>query len=659
MKLAFLSVALISLVVVTDARAADRAPDWLRTAAAAPDTPPASGASRAANTGAVVLLDEIAVSIAADGKVTTVRRYAARVRTADGKAAARADEVYMTDSDRVRSVRGWLLVGEATTELRESDAVDAAASPDDVYNDVRVRMLDASARATPGAVFGAEIVTESRSTFLQFEWVLQEGWAVALARRTLTLPAGWTATAITFNHAPLEASTTAGAQTWELRGLTALADEPLSPALTDLAPRLAVTVQPAAGASGVTFRSWSEVGAWTAALASVTAPAEAPVAAKARELTAAASSEGDKIAAIARFVQGLQYISIQTGVGRGGGYKPHAPSQVLARGYGDCKDKANLMRALLSAVGVESHLVLIYSGDRRYVRREWPSPQQFNHCIIAIVLSQPAPAWTTLAHPKAGRLLFFDPTDPHGALGDLPDAEQGSLALIAMPAGDDIVMAPSNPADQQGASHEIDARLEASGRLTARFTFSWRGQAAVDQRARAATLSATEYREAFELRVRQSLRGATVANLQTRDDRLARQFTVTLEAEAPAAVESVAALLVLSTPRSGTLPLPSLDTDTRQLPIELWSYRFTERLRLTLPDGIAVDELPEPVSLERPMGRYERRWRVEGNRLSSERSLQLVELRAPASAARDVRAFVRDVRDADSQPPVLKRLAGR
>jgi hypothetical protein len=172
-------------------------------------------------------------------------------------------------------------------------------------------------------------------------------------------------------------------------------------------------------------------------------------------------------------------------------------------------------------------------------------------------------------------------------------------------------------------------------------------------------LSAAEYRSLFEGRVRQSLPGAAISNLQTRDDRAARTFTVTLDAAAESAMETVAAMLVLSTPRAGTLPLPTLDTDARRLPIELWSYRFAERLRLTLGDGLAVDELPAPVSLDRAIGRYERRWRLEGRTLSSERMLHLVELRAPASAARDVRAFVREVRDADAEPPVLKRTAAK
>jgi transglutaminase-like putative cysteine protease len=47
---------------------------------------------------------------------------------------------------------------------------------------------------------------------------------------------------------------------------------------------------------------------------------------------------------------------------------------VLARNYGDCKDKAALMRALLKAAGIDSYAVIIYSGDRHFVRPEWPGP---------------------------------------------------------------------------------------------------------------------------------------------------------------------------------------------------------------------------------------------------------------------------------------------
>ncbi len=640
----------LTLAACIPATAAERVPDWLRTVAA---VPAAAGSSTAAAGDATVLLDETTVTIAPDGRLTIEQRYAARIHSADGKASARARAVYLTDSDRVRAARGWLLGGEKASELQAADIVDVAASFDDVYNEVRVRALDASARATPGVVFGAEISVESRSILLQFEWSLQDRAAVDLARRTLRLPAGWTATSVTFNHAPLTPTVSGGAYTWHVRDLPEIRAEAMAPALSDLAPRLAISVHPASGAPGVTFRTWSDVSAWAASLADLSAAIEPAVVAKATELTASAGTEAGKIAAIARYVQGLQYISIQTGMGRGGGYRPRAPGLVLARGYGDCKDKANLMRALLSAVGIRSHLVLIYSGDRRYVRRDWPSPQQFNHCIIAIALTEASPAWTTLAHPEAGRVLFFDPTDPHGALGDLPDSEQGSLALLALPGGSDLVAAPTNAAELEG-DHTIEATLLSGGRLSGRVSLTWRGQAAVDARARLTTLSATEFRDVLEARFRQLLPGAEVRQVETRDDRALRAVTVTFQIEAPSVARSLGGLVVVTPVSAAVLTLPELDSDPRRHPIDLTGYRYRERVRIALPGGFAVDELPAPVALERSAGKYARQWRVEGGRLESERTLDLAEVRLPAGSAAEVRAFTREVREADAQPIVLK-----
>ncbi|HMS39500.1 MAG TPA: hypothetical protein PKE69_04685, partial [Pyrinomonadaceae bacterium] len=74
--------------------------------------------------------------------------------------------------------------------------------------------------------------------------------------------------------------------------------------------------------------------------------------------------------------------------------------------------------------------IAIYSGEPNYVRAEWASPSQFNHCIIAVKISDTTQAASVITHPKLGRLLIFDATDPFTTVGDLPDHEQGSYALI-------------------------------------------------------------------------------------------------------------------------------------------------------------------------------------------------------------------------------------
>ena len=101
-----------------------------------------------------------------------------------------------------------------------------------------------------------------------------------------------------------------------------------------------------------------------------------------------------------------------------------------ARNYGDCKDKATLMRALLKAVGIDSYLVTISADDRTFVRQERASPGQFNHAIIAVKVSDAVTLPTVIADSPLGRLLVFDPTDRITPVGSLPVEEQGSYALV-------------------------------------------------------------------------------------------------------------------------------------------------------------------------------------------------------------------------------------
>ena len=133
---------------------------------------------------------------------------------------------------------------------------------------------------------------------------------------------------------------------------------------------------------------------------------------------------------MAEFAQKIRYVSISTNLSRGGGYVPHTADAVLKAAYGDCKDKSNLLRAMLKSAGVDSYMVSIYSGNPRFTQEEFPSPSQFNHAILAIRVPDAVTLPAAFTHPEVGRLLLFDPTDAHVAFGFIPSHEQNSRALL-------------------------------------------------------------------------------------------------------------------------------------------------------------------------------------------------------------------------------------
>ena len=636
---------IIALLLAATPSSAAEAPSWLRQAVV--DTGSVSSH-------AVVLLDDHEITITEDGKLRTRRRYAVRVNSEDGRDAALLRHVYINPGGKVRDIRGWMIrAGGGLQELRDDYAVDVAAVNNDVYNEVRVRAIGAIRDVRAREVFAAEIETEERLLFAQLEWPLQERWPVRLARRSLRLPAGWRASSVTFNAAALQPTSESGSLVWEARDLPEIAEEPGMPPRSALAARLAVSLYGPSGsrASGQ-FESWEEVAEWLRALSDPSAQPGEAVTTKAGELTANMRTDFDRVRAIGRYVQSVQYVSIQTGLGRGGGYQPRPPALVLTRNYGDCKDKASLMRAMLTAVGVRSYLVSIYSGDRDYVRAEWPSPQQFNHAIIAVSLREMPEGASTIEHETLGRLLMFDPTDEHIPVGELPLHEQGSLALIVAKGGG-LRRMPVAPVDRHGIERTIDASLDAKGGVVAKVRETLRGADAARGRAERHAVDSATYRQHVERNLARLLPGARVTALEARTED-ASFMTTEVTIRSPSHAQMTGNLMIVK-PLIGADHLAMPAASSRGYPFVQEPIRREETVRLTLPTGMVVDEVARPVTIEDTFGRYALDYRVEDGTIVVRRTLAIpLSAIAPADQPR-LREFLGRIRSADQSPIVLVR----
>ena len=133
-----------------------------------------------------------------------------------------------------------------------------------------------------------------------------------------------------------------------------------------------------------TFTDWKQVARWYAKLQGERMAIDDSVRKKADELVKGADTPTEKARRLYDFVaRNIRYVSISLGVGR---YQPHAASDVLQNGYGDCKDKHTLFSSLLRAEGIQSYPVLIHSS--RKLDADVPSPSQFDHVITAARLGK-------------------------------------------------------------------------------------------------------------------------------------------------------------------------------------------------------------------------------------------------------------------------------
>lgn len=647
---------ILCLVLVgssTAALAGDEVPVWLQQAAAQ------KAPAYEKNVPAVVLHKEANVSVSQEGRIVTTTTYAVRILTREGRSEAVAREGYLTDAGKVREMKAWLIRPDGSVKRYGKDeTADVAGSVNDVYNEYRVKLIIAEDDADAGMVFGYQVVSEDNSVFTQFDWDFQDNLPTLSSRYTLALPSGWRASSVVFNHPKIEPAISGSTYTWELRNLSFIEDEPGSPRLSNLVPRLAVNYFPATGAKipGRTFESWADVARWLHELEAPQATVDDALTAKVRSLTANAKTELEKIQAIGQYVQNIRYISIQTGVGRGGGYRPHSAVEVFAKSYGDCKDKANLMRAMLKVIGIESYLVSIYSGDPGYVREEWPSPQQFNHCIIAVKVSPETNAATIVEHAALGRLLIFDATDENTPVGDLPDHEQGSLALIDAKEAGALLRMPITPPEANRLERQAEVTLSPEGAITATVRERSMGQSAVDERRLFRRLSRPEYNQTIEGWITRGAAGAKLSKVEPADSSAEGRFALDVEFTAGSYAQLMQQRLLVFKPaivsRRDSL---FLTKSSRTHPVILDSHAYTETVRIKLPEGFEVDELPDALKLDTPFGNYASTYEVKDGQLVFTRTMTQRASTIPAAQYASVRNFYERIRAAEQSPVVLAK----
>jgi tetratricopeptide (TPR) repeat protein len=151
----------------------------------------------------------------------------------------------------------------------------------------------------------------------------------------------------------------------------------------------------------------------------------------AEQITADSSAREEKIASIVAYLnREIRYTGIEFDRAS---IIPHTPSETLDHRYGDCKDKAALLVALLRSLDIPAYVALLAIGDRLDVPQDQPGLGLFDHAIVYVPGS-----------PEH----WIDATDVHARLGELPQRDRGRLALITDPLSTGLSRIPwATPAD--------------------------------------------------------------------------------------------------------------------------------------------------------------------------------------------------------------------
>jgi len=386
-------------------------------------TPRVSGTDEARSNGIAVLLEEQGFRYDAEGRETTVYRRIYRVLTEGGAEITDTIGAHWSPWHQERPVlRARVIHADGEVHLLDPDAAVVQGAPEPgqkVYSDARELVAP-----LPSIEVGAivEFVVEisehrpfcpagrSHIAMLEFD----EPAAVALT--WIEQPA----------KAPFE---------WVLHGDAEI--ERLDERMDDGARRRSFVARDRPGwewvegylppdARSVPMLEYSTATSWADVAQSYLGPVEEALSA---EDTSTAiqplldeALAGDDPASleradlVSRLLASLRSRVRYTGLNLGdAAIVPRSPAVTLERAYGDCKDQATLLVALLDAVGIEAHVALVTTGPGTDQMHEMPGLDGFDHAIVVIPGDEP---------------MWIDPAAELVPPGELPSMDQDRLALV-------------------------------------------------------------------------------------------------------------------------------------------------------------------------------------------------------------------------------------
>jgi len=643
------------LACAPQALASGDAPQWMHALVNAPLP------SYDEKTDAVLLYSETNVTVISNDKIRTQVRAAYKILRPNGRRHGTV-EVNFNPQKRIKSLHAWCIPAQGRDyEVKDKDAIERSSSADggELISDAKYKSLRIPA-ADPGNIVGYEFEVEEQPFFLQDIWSFQEADPVRESHYSLQLPPGWEYKVSWLNH-PEVKPTQSGSNSWQwtVNDVKEIRKEPFMPPFDGVAGQMIVSFFTSSGGPALnTNTDWDMMGKWYSNLVGERIDASAEIKQQVVTLTASKTSPLLKMQAIAAFVQhDIRYVAIELGIG---GFQPHPAPDVFAHRYGDCKDKATLVRSMLREIGVESYHVVI-NAERGSVTRDMPAHNGFNHVITAIKLPDglaDSSLIATMQHPKLGKLLFFDPTNELIPFGQLPGYLQANYGLLVTRDGGELIELPQQPSTMNSIRRTAALTLDPTGTLKGEVKEMRLGERASEERWRLRTVTKdTDRIKPIEELLANSLASfhlthASLINLQQTD----QPFGFNYSFESPNYAKNAGNLLLVRPRVIGNKGSGFLETkEPRKFPVEFEGpARDTDTFEITIPPGYVVDDLPPAVDADYGFASYHSKTVVNGNVVDYTRTFEVKELSVPVSKADDLRRFYRIIAGDERNTVVLK-----
>lgn len=630
----------------------DSVPDWVK-AAVGQSLPPIPHSAKA-----VVLLQETTYTVAPNGQATTHVRSVVKILRPQGREYG-YPVVWFDKDSKVLSMHVWSIDPAGHEYALKDNEIREISPPGEggeLYSDDKAKVADPPGR-DPGGVVAYEYEKRNRPYLAETNWFFQDELPRVNQSFTLVLPPGYTYSTTWAHHEKVDGADFENHHyRWEMNHEPAIDLErvPMSPATEALTARMAVHYA-GPGLAEPQDGTWQGIGEWYATLEGDRLGASPDIVAKATDLTSGKTDFYDRAEAIGDYVQGkIRYFAIEMGIG---GYQPHAAEDIFRGKYGDCKDKATLLSAMYSSVGMHSALLMV---DTRRGVIDPKSPSIVgDHMIGAIEIpaGYESPKMHAVVTAKTGkRYLIFDPTWDQTPFGQLEDNLQGSYGILMEGAASQVIELPVMSPDLNTVKRTASLQLSADGALKGTVTEKRFGDLA--ERSRRVFLSedASKQQQYVDRSVSGDLMAATVSDLKVQNvDALSKELTTSFDLRADHFASATGPLLMVRPRVFGSYGLP-VDREPRKVEINLHeTMQGTDQFDIELPEGYAVDELPEPVRADVGFASYQSSTELRGHTLHYSRTFTLRKMTLPPERYPEVQHLAGVIAADEDSRAVLKR----
>ncbi|ADV82221.1 transglutaminase domain-containing protein [Terriglobus saanensis SP1PR4] len=630
------------------------APDWVKQASAQPMRafPP--------KTDAVVLLHEVNVSVNAQGREVTHEREVIRILRAQGRRGYGSPAVYYNDTvSKVTSMKVWSIGADGHEyAVKDNEMIDRSSGEGfEVYTDSRMRYASPPS-VDVGSVVAIESEIETRPYVTEILFPVQREIPVRRERLTITMPPGFIYKAVwkgpdRTKSVDMEHGTTL----WEMEdepGID-LEDVPLSGSAWALVSRLSVHYT-GPGMPTPTLGEWNGIGAWYAELAAGRNLPNDAITKQAQSLVQGKTDFAERAQAIGEYVQQrIRYVAVEIGVG---GQQPHAAGDTFSHQYGDCKDKATLVSAMMNAVGMRATWLMVDSR-RGVIAPEAPSIAA-NHMIVAIDIPKgyESPLFQSTVTLKNGkRYLIFDPTSEKTPFGQLESGLQGSYGLLMEGKESEAILLPVLKPGANQVNRKASFTLSSDGDLKGHVSEERSGDIAGYRRHIYSEWNSNQQSQFLHGMLARDFTSFEVAEVKVSNvEDLQKTLSICYGLEATHFARVTGPLLMVR-PRVLFTDGMRVDRKARFSPIDLnETRRVHDEYDIALPSGYAVEEMPEPVKLDLGFAKYESSSSVKDGKLHYSRTYEVREVTLPAERYDEVRKLAGVIEADEQSNAILKRI---